>query len=91
MIMSFFLCVHAHTTVYLWRSEDSLGNQFLLYTTWISGIELRSSGLALSAFTPETACWHLNLEKKRINLHGNYYCCILQVKNLMSTRVEILL
>lgn len=44
------MCAHA-CTVHVWRSAGNLQESVLSLPMWISGTELRSSGLLLTAFT----------------------------------------
>lgn len=57
--------VHTHVTIHVWRTEDRLCDSVSPSTLWVSGIELRISGLAASSLSHRDILLFSNIHCKK--------------------------
>lgn len=56
----FYVCGHAISTGYVWRSEEIYGSQFSAYTMWNPRVKPTSLGLEAGTFTGQAILPYLN-------------------------------
>ena len=56
----FYVCGHASSTGYVWRSEEIFGSQFSAYIMWKSRVKPISLGLETGTFTGQAILLSLN-------------------------------